>query len=85
VRGELVGGPGGVGAHQHRHPALLIPAAQRLGQLRQHRVEHRDVIDCGVRPGLARAPQLGHRLAGTAGAVINEPEQRVVTESPPVD
>ena len=74
-----------LGAHQHRHPARLIPAAQRLGQLRHGRVEHRDVVDRGVRPGLARAQQLSHRLPTAAGAVIGEPEQRVVTEGPPVD
>ena len=81
VGGELPGGPSGVGAHQHRHPPRLVRAAQRGGQLRQRRVEHRDVISGGVGARLAGAQQLGDRLTTAAGTMIGEPEQRVMTKT----
>ena len=78
VRGELLGRAGGVGAHQHRNPAVLVGAPHRRRHLGQRGIQHRDVVGGGVRPGLTRAKQLRDRLAAPAvmigPAVINEPE-----------
>jgi hypothetical protein len=50
VLGEHLGGAGGVGAHQHRYPAVLVAGAQQAGgDLRQRGVEHRHVIGGRVR------------------------------------
>jgi len=82
---ELLGGAGGVGAYQHRHPPVGVPAPQRGRELGQRGITYRDVIDRRVRPGLARAQHLGQRLPGPAHAVIGEGEQRVKPERAPVD
>ncbi len=61
-------------------------AVQWGGRLREHRRQRRKVhLRRGVRPGLAGAQQLSHRLPTATGTVIDEPEQPVVTEGPPVD
>ena len=56
-------------------------ARSARGDLRQRGVEHGEVIGCGVRAGPPRAQQLGHRLPAAAGAVIDEPEQRMEPEA----
>ena len=81
-RGELLGGAGGVGAHQHRHPARgRRGRAAAAGIWASAASSTTHVVGGGVRAGLARAQQLGHRLPAAAGAVIDEPEQRVEPES----
>jgi hypothetical protein len=85
VGGEVLGGAGGVGTHQHRPALLLVAGPQRGGQLGQRGVEHRDVIDHGVRPGLPRTQQLSQGFPGPTGPVIGEGQQRVEPERAPVD
>jgi hypothetical protein len=59
VMGERVRGTGGVGAHQHRAPTLLIRRAPRRRELRQRGIEDLDVIGCGVGACVARTQQRG--------------------------
>jgi len=81
VRGELLRGAGGVGAHQHRHLPRLVAGPQHGGELGQCGVEHDDVIGGGVRPGLTRSQQLRDRFPTRGPAVIDKGQQRVEPEA----
>lgn len=80
VAGELLRGADGVSVYQHRRPPVLVADAQPSGQLRQRHVEHGEVIGGGVRPGPPGTQQLRDWLPSSAGAVVDEPEQRMKPE-----
>ncbi|GAB3460950.1 hypothetical protein GCM10027436_69040 [Actinophytocola sediminis] len=67
----LLGGASGVGAHQHRHAALLVELSQLPGDLPQRLLEHQDVVGGGVtariaRPAATQPPV--HRSLGIKGS-----------------
>jgi hypothetical protein len=77
---ERVGGPGGVGAHQHLHRSVLVGFPQVFGDLRQRLIEHVDVVLSGVAARAAPPQQSGHRFPGAAITMVDEPQQRVVAK-----
>jgi hypothetical protein len=80
VPGEGVGGPGGVGAHQHRHLPVGVGFAQRSGELCQRVVEHGDVVGGGVAAGVATAQQTREGFPSAGVVVIEAAQQRVEAE-----
>ncbi len=72
-----MGAAGGVGADQG---ASAAPVA--FGQLGQGELGGGDVVGGGVAAGIARSQQSGHRFARTSRSVVDEHDQRVVSEGP---
>lgn len=78
--GELLGGAGGVGAHQHGHVALFVRLPQMLGNLSERLFEDQDVVGGGVAACVTWSQQFGDRLTSTPGAVIHVTQQRMEPE-----
>ncbi len=82
--GEVVGGPGGVAAHQHRRLIGVVamigvgpPSRRQAGEcLRQDT----DVVSCGVGAGATWAQQPGQRFTAGDLRAIQKRQQRVMPE-----
>lgn len=76
---ELVGRASSVDADQAPAAGLVTGLVSR--QLTQGGADGGDVVNSGVRPGVARAQQRGGGLPGAVRAVVDERPQRMVPEA----
>jgi hypothetical protein len=78
--GERVGGTSGIRPGHHPHRVRIArPRPGIGGHCRQRRIEHRDVIGRGVRPGVTRAQQPGQGFATGDLRTVQKRQQRMKT------
>ncbi len=82
--GEVVGGPGGIAAHQHLRSVGIVVAARVgspwCGQRRQRLVQDDDVVTGGVGAGAAGAQQPGQGFPTGDFRAVQKRQQRMVPE-----